>query len=331
MRPADVDKLLTTRRARSSSRIAELSRALKTNPVLKANDGVTVYAVGSYGRGEASNRSDLDLFVMQDDRRSPRLGQLQQMELFSHLVDVARSMHFPPFSNDGEYLKVHSLTEMCRDLGSAQDDTTNAFTARMLLLLESRPIVGAKAYGEIIAAILAEYWRDYSDHAADFRPIFLLNDVMRYWKTLCLNYESKRNEPEAVTAVDKAKQHRKDLKLKYSRLLICFGLVIPLATGRFRSATEVRKLLELTPLERLERAAGSDADAGQLVRHVKDSYVAFLKSDDDPDVLLRSLRRDATWRKEFVKGNAFAEQVFQLLMRCASTSGTKNFLRYVVV
>src|SRR5712664_657455 len=102
MRPADVDKLLTTRRARSSSRIAELCRALKTNPVLKANDGVTVYAVGSYGRGEASNRSDLDLFVMQDDRRSPRLGQLQRMKLFSHLVEVAQSMHFPPFSNDGE-------------------------------------------------------------------------------------------------------------------------------------------------------------------------------------------------------------------------------------
>src|SRR5947209_3333139 len=119
MRPAEVDHLLATRRARSSSRIEELSRALKTNPVFKAKDGLTVYAVGSYGRGEASNRSDLDLFVMHDDRRSPQLGQLERMKLFSHLVDVAQSMHFPPFSNDGEYLKVHSLSEMCRELGSS--------------------------------------------------------------------------------------------------------------------------------------------------------------------------------------------------------------------
>ena len=74
-------------------------------------------------------------------------------------------------------------------LGSPEDDGLNAFTARMLLLLESRPVYNAERYRRILKAVIGFYYRDFSDHSEHFRPTFLINDILRFWRTLTLNYE----------------------------------------------------------------------------------------------------------------------------------------------
>jgi len=45
-----------------------------------------------------------------------------------------------PFSNDGEFLRILYLEDMLEQLGGREDDYLNYFTARMLLLLESKPL-----------------------------------------------------------------------------------------------------------------------------------------------------------------------------------------------
>ena len=79
---------------------------------------------------------------------------------------------------------------MTGKLGGRDDDYENLFTARMLLLLESRPLVGSQMYERAIDAVLSEYWKDYEDNRSAFRPIYLTNDIIRYWKVLCLNYDA---------------------------------------------------------------------------------------------------------------------------------------------
>jgi hypothetical protein len=79
----------------------------------------------------------LDLFFVSDG--DDAVDRTAKILIDAELIRMASGMGFPPFSNDAQYLEIHSLNEMLDELGGAEDDFKNFFTARMLLLLESRP------------------------------------------------------------------------------------------------------------------------------------------------------------------------------------------------
>lgn len=106
------------------------------------------------------------------------------VRLSARLIETAKEMEFPPFSQDGRYLGVQYVSEMEKVLGSPNDDSLNAFTARMLLLLESRPCTTEGVYERLLERIIGFYYRDFEDHADDFLPVFLVNDILRFWRTL---------------------------------------------------------------------------------------------------------------------------------------------------
>src|SRR5262249_36221355 len=133
------------------------------------------------------------------------------------------------------------------------DDATNTFTARLLLLLESRPLLGSAVYSRAVEKVVDAYWRDYQDHRHDFVPAYLTNDILRLWRTLCVNYEARtQTEPPAK----KAKRKLKNYKLKHSRLLTCYStLIYLLALSRKRRAvapSDAKVMTEMSPTERLE-------------------------------------------------------------------------------
>jgi hypothetical protein len=82
-------------------------------------------------------------------------------------------MNFPEFSGDGRYLDHHTVTDFTKTLGTAEDDVANTFTARLLLLLESHPLLETIVYQEIVEEVIAAYWGDYEDHRNTFMPAFL--------------------------------------------------------------------------------------------------------------------------------------------------------------
>ena len=79
------------------------------------------------------------------------------------------------------------------------------------------------------------YFADFERNRDTFRPTFLLNDILRFWRTLTLNYEHKRAEKRRAAERGEAedgwevKSATKNLKLGFSRLNTCFSLVVPLA------------------------------------------------------------------------------------------------------
>ena len=115
--------------------------------------------------------------------------------LDADLIRAAQELRFPDFSNDGEYLEVHYIDDILNNLGGPRDDFQNHFTARLLLLLESRPLYNESFYENVMKKIIYSYYRDYHDHEDSFSPIFLINDIIRFWRTLCLNYEHRRESP----------------------------------------------------------------------------------------------------------------------------------------
>ena len=153
-----------------------------------------------------------------------------------------KCLGYGPFSNDGEYLKVYSLEKMLEALGAPQDDNENLFTARMLLLLEARCVCNQSLYSEIVNKILEHYFRD-SGGKITFRPLFLLNDLLRYWRTLCLNYELIRDQPDRPWI-------KKNISLKFSRMLTVFGTVLPLVTRQICDIDSARKFVKLSPHQR---------------------------------------------------------------------------------
>ena len=185
---------LAERNRQSRARIDRVREALNESAIVREQP-LAIFCAGSLARMESGTNSDLDLFVTAADPGGG--GELRkrliQITLFSELMAINIRLGFPPFSNDGEYLKVYFMEDLTSRTGSPRDDSENLFTTRMLLMLESQPIAHEHIYREHLRTILTLYYRDRTA-AIPFRPLFLLNDLLRYWRTMCLNYEERRHD-----------------------------------------------------------------------------------------------------------------------------------------
>ena len=238
-------------------------------------------------------------------------------------------MKLPEFSGYGEYLEIHYIEDMLRHLGSPQDDYENLFTARILLLLESQIIYNNDVYREIIERIIQTYYRDYHDHEKDFHPIFLVNDIIRFWKTLCLNYEHKRNRINQKKGA-KNKAHLRNLKLKYSRMLTCYSAVAMLCVGdAVLQPEDIYKIVQATPSQRLERLKGHGRDTAQVVDGLLSQYGWFLeRTGQNKDAQIEWIADRENRDAAFARARDFGREMYKLLERVSEGSDT---LRYVVI
>ena len=105
------------------------------------------------------------------------------------------------------YSSVSPVEELVRTLGHPNDDADKSVTARLLLLLESKPLFGDDVYWEAIDQVIAAYWGDFADRKNEFVPAFLTNDILRIWRTFCVNYEARTSgEPGRKEGKAKAEE-----------------------------------------------------------------------------------------------------------------------------
>ena len=107
-----------------------------------------------------------------DGKQGSLLKRLDEIRLKADLIDATRQLDIPDFSGDGQYLAHYSVDELTKSLGRPEDDVENTFTARLLLLLESYPLVEKVVYDDVIQEVIAAYWRDYADHKSNFNLHF---------------------------------------------------------------------------------------------------------------------------------------------------------------
>jgi len=311
----------------SRRRIEELVAGLSSVDELLAEEPLCIYATGSYGRLEAWKDSDIDLFFLADCDPSKRpISSLRFIRLTARLIDLTEEMEFPEFTGDGQYLGVQYVDQMEQVLGSPHDDRLNAFTARMLLLLESRPIYRAELYRDLLDRVVGFYFRDVEGHEDDFEPVFLSNDILRFWRTLTLNYEYKRfrnsqlKDP-AKRAEARALSALKNYKLKQSRLATCFSMILHLATDDLPILpARVLALCELTPQERFEALRGRGGDkADRRIDRLGEMYGRFLDRVQTPTEELVDCFRDSTQKKDLLgEATLYGTEIFVLLQELAS-------------
>jgi hypothetical protein len=120
----------------------------------------------------------------------------------------------------------------------------------MLLLLESRELHGDVRTGAV-ADVLARY---LNQGVKAFRPPrFLLNDLVRYWRTICVDFEGKK-----APGVTDDKWATRNAKLRTSRKLLFAGGLVTVLLCRFKEAEEMPEFLQrwfdAAPVDRLAAA-----------------------------------------------------------------------------
>jgi len=256
----------------SSSRRLHEARSLAGRNSYFTDPGLTVFVAGSMGRAEMGGRSEFDPFIVS----VKTFTESEQTQLIRALDDLVAELKYPPLSNR-DYAKVYDLGSLLRNTGSPKDDNENCFATRMLLLLESVAITNSTTYEQVRDQVLGQYFRDVRGKAA-YRPLFLLNDIMRYWRTFWLNYEAPRHDRERPW-------WKKNVNLQFSRMLTVFATVAVLTVEEVRSKGDFLPVCELTPIQRLARALDSLADEGLAAgfESFLNDYEAFLcwKERDD--------------------------------------------------
>ena len=232
--------------------------------------------MGSWGRRELTSGSDDDFVVLGAGRPDPG--------------EVTAILDNPP-GREGIFGGRVQAAELVERIGLGED-TNDSLTRRMLFLLESVALVGEDAHAGARAAIISRY---LDAGVRDQRvPRFLLNDLIRYWRTICVDFEAKRYERR-----DEGWGLR-NAKLRTSRKLLFAGGLLPLlechALRREEMLGSLQAAFALPPTDRVAAAflRYEAVDAGARALGAYDAFVGMV---DDPEARrrLHGLSREAAF------------------------------------
>lgn len=228
---------------------------------------VMIAVAGSIGRMEASSQSDVDFIVIGD-------GTLDIQKIHEISDKILKKCGLEPPKPDGVFSCGSSLSSLLEGVGSANENL-GELARRMLLLLEARPVFNDAFYNRVINAVFERYAGDVRrENHKQFA--FLINDLIRYFRSICVNYQStfwRENERWPL----------RNLKLRHSRVVMYAGLLFLLGQASCYSGNErvtfVRNHLLLTPLDRIALVYHESKDDGFF--RVAGLYDVFLSSMSD--------------------------------------------------
>lgn len=326
----DLQNLYEIRAAHARAKLSSLQTSLSKSQHVANFDDVTIFCAGSYARLEASEASDIDLFFISSKPRGAYAEyNVPIIRMMADIVGIGDDLGFPKFSNDGQYLQILHSADMLEKLGGSEDDYTNNFTARLLMLLESEPLHREDIFNSIISEIIESYFRDYPGHESSFRPNFLINDIVRFWKTLCLNYENKRNQRDD-DAQKIIKQKIKNFKLKYSRLMTCYASIAYMTSLPIpMKHNDVLSMTRLPPNNRLRTVVENVPDARPAINESLELYHWFLERTGSSESELYEYFSDEERRRDaFSRANMFGDKMFEVLR---AVDEQNKVFRYLVI
>lgn len=297
---------IQSRLCHSKQFLRQVRDTFSTLPSSRRED-ICVFAAGSLGRFETGKISDLDVFILADrpNRSSDEtsISASCDDELRHDLEVLITSLGLPPFSGYGKYLRIHELSDLISATGDPSDDKENWFTTRLLLLLESQPISNDHLYQRAMQRVLENYYRDGKGRK-DFRPLFLLNDVLRYWRTLCLNYERDR-------ALEKP-WWKKNLNLKFSRKLTVFSTALAIVSNELNDVDQFKSFSKKVPLERLATVLDKidDQSLADRFKDVLSDYESFLAAKSYSELETKNIGKIDQFR---AKADVFGNFIYDAL------------------
>jgi predicted nucleotidyltransferase len=258
---------------------------LTTRLVDRVPEDTSLVVFGSLARGELTTGSDLDWTLLVDGRahEAHHTGVQAIARIFNE-EDVKKP---GPTGVFGNFAFSHPIVHQI----GGQEDTNKNTTQRILLLLESIALGREDVHERVLRLVLSRYVED--DRGLRFSrkakriPRFLLNDIVRYWRTVTVDFVYKQRERADGWALRNAKLRMSRKLIFVSGLLTCFGPELFAEPGETWTGADgyadtsriVQFLLErtrLSPLNQLAEAALRPSISPETAGTIFDAYNDFI-------------------------------------------------------
>lgn len=245
--------------------LLELTNTLKKD--------ISIVTMGSFARREATQHSDVDYYILTKDELTD-----EEFESIKSIIDkviIDNDIKMPAKSGafDDEVIQIE---EMKKNIGGF-NDPTKKLTHRMLFLLESEWLYNESIYNELFDDLICLYVR--KKITAHQLCRFLLNDIIRYYRTICIDFEFKATEDGKPWGI-------RNIKLMFARKLLYFsGILIIAETVQHTCDTKrkiLKDMLQLTPIERIEKIGGVKAEKALSMY---DEFIEKMSSEKLREVL----------------------------------------------
>ncbi|HEY2536082.1 MAG TPA: hypothetical protein VGI24_03755 [Solirubrobacteraceae bacterium] len=262
---------------------------------------MSVVLMGSWGRAEVTSGSDDDFMV---------LVRSDEHENVHPSVEEVKSILDRAPGDQGIFGRPVSSHRMVEKIGLEEDQNSN-LSRRMLFLLESVHATREGLYNTVREQLLDRY---LDQSVKDFRPPrFLLNDVMRYWRTMCVDFAGKEHEGPYKWRIRNA-------KLRTARKILFAGGLLPVfecaRLEKQQMTSYLQRQLQMSPADRIAEAF-LEHDAADPGARALGAYDDFLGLLDDPiwrEGLEAVTRADAKASPVFVEAIRLGDELQQGLL-----------------
>jgi len=303
----------------AAKRIREELDSLLTRELGKyVSEDASLVVFGSLARGEWTSGSDLDWTYLIDGQANS-----DHLRIAQKINRIVRDRFIGPGAT-ATFGNLAFSHELIHQIGG-QNDTNKNTTQRILLLLESAPVGNrTEAYDRVILGVVNRYLEEdthlLSRDSRHYRvPRFLLNDIVRFWRTMAVDFASKQRDREGSGWGLRNAKLRMSRKLIFaSCLLVCFSATLDpelkeqISTVkstdddaiRSNLANHIKNFVMLTPLEVFERSVKSYGVAANVAEDLFGAYGEFLAllADEQTrkalaDLRAKDSRTDATFKQ----------------------------------
>lgn len=234
--------------------------------LFKDREDIIIGVNGSVARREYTSGSDIDYFFL--STKEEGIGVSEDEKKF-RIALCNQGLKMP--SSGGVFEGAIPIERLLNPIGG-NNDKNKTLTRRMLFLLEGEWIFNENAFDELRENLIEKYVSD--DLECDKLALYLLNDIIRYWRTICVDFEYKTSNNEKPRAIRLA-------KLRFSRMLLCFAGFIAIAEANNLNVHDKReKLVKMFSLQSIERL---DHLLESKFAKAKKCYGTFLSELDNGD------------------------------------------------
>lgn len=293
---------LTDARARTARRLSETQERLTE---AQADPDVCVALFGSWGRRELTERSDDDWAIIVNGTERPDVRPTP-----AQIGETLGAGEREP-GNQGIFGDTVFCDHLVERIGLDADDNKN-LTRRMLLLLESVAVINEAAHRACRKRVLDGY---LDESVKDYRPPrFFLNDLIRYWRTICVDFVGKEREGAGE------KWALRNLKLGTSRKVLFAGGLLPILLCHRYLAVDIGSFLgEALERPSVDRIAWAflelDAiDAGIRAISAYDRFLGMLGDRAIREELEQLPRSEAQNSAAFQEGRRLGDELEQGLL-----------------